>query len=116
MKTLFFGLVLSFVLIGCDEVHQGTQDTCLAIVDACLDVLVPEADELYCLEVVTGTSDEDERRRQCDAFHRGQLCQCITPVCYSFIVDELMIEDADLVMDVYLEILPLQCPRLSLTP
>jgi len=107
-------------LLGCDEVYQSTYVGCMALVDACQGDIVPEADELYCLQVIESEGNDEKAQRserlQCEAFRRGQLCQCVTPVCYEFLLADAMAPDGQTDMDIWVELYNWQCPTLSLTP
>jgi len=114
MKTLFFGLALAFVSLGCEEIEQASLDSCLALLDECDAELVPQLGEGYCLKTVgPKTIDEDRFWSDCETFRRGQVCQCFTPVCVDIVQNAYYhsrdIDETDMLFDV----LSMQCPGMD---
>ena len=71
---------LALVLCGCEELVNSTDEACSLIVGGC--ALLTVQDYEYCSSAINDPlATPDELARLCDAFYRGEMCQCVTPVC-----------------------------------
>lgn len=85
MRKFLLSLILALALAGCDELAGIQSDACGLIVEGCAISVVQSYE--YCAQAIDAPgATADELRDLCDAYFRGQMCQCLTSVCVRDVV------------------------------